>query len=204
MSNADLDRLRNDIESIREVAGLGLPFGWEDVALSLALAPCGVALALVGAFAPQGYARLGLLPALGVVLAGVSLRIRFRRGTGRSPARRREYTLGLAAGLLYGTLAGAYLAWARSVGEPTRMTEALAVSLAGGLCAVLAMTGPGRRSLFAAAATLIAYGLVLPFCSPRQVVVAGGVAVALAGLAGAAIQAWQLRAIGGGHEPAAH
>jgi len=58
--------------------------------------------------------------------------------------------------------------------------------MTGGLCAVLGATSPGRRSsCFAAAAVLFAYGLVIPICTPRQVVIAGGAAMATVGLGAA-------------------
>ncbi len=66
MGESQLDRIRGDLETIREAAGLGLPFGWEDVWISLALVPCGVILAVVGTFAP-----LRLDPAWG----GLGLRV---------------------------------------------------------------------------------------------------------------------------------
>src|SRR3954447_19888780 len=118
MGEAEFDRIREDLETIREAAGLGLPFGWEDVWLNLALVPCGAILSAAGAFGPAEAARLAAMPVLGVVLMVVGLRYRFRRSTGRSPARRREYDLAIGAGLLYGLLTGVFLAWARSSGQP--------------------------------------------------------------------------------------
>src|SRR5690348_6592623 len=131
MSEAEIERIRRDIEVIREAAGLELPFGWEEVWLSVALVPCGLVLSAVGAWAPLGSARLGLLPALGVVLASGVLRYRYRKSSGRSPVRRKEYDLGLAAGLFYGLIAGGFLAWARRLGEQTLLTGGLAVTMAG-------------------------------------------------------------------------
>lgn len=206
MSEGEIDRIRRDIAVIREAAGLDLPFGWEDVWLSLALVPCGLVMSAVGTLGPLSSARLAVLPTLGVILATVALRFRYRRSSGRSPVRRKEYDLGLTAGLLCALIAGGYLAWARHLGQPIQVTGGLAVAMTGGLCAVLGATGPGRRSCFAAAAVLFAYGLVIPLCTPRQVVIAGGAALAAAGLGVAAIQALQLRGLGGGayEQPAAH
>ncbi|MDR3633242.1 MAG: hypothetical protein P4L84_05350 [Isosphaeraceae bacterium] len=193
MGQAEIKRIREDLETIREAAGMGLPFGWEDVWLNLALVPCGLILSTAGAFGPPESRMLMAMPGLGAVVAVVCLRYRFRRSTGRSPVRRREYDLALGAGLLYGVVAGVFLAWTKSSGLPTRMTGGVATAMAGALCAVLAATSPGRRYWSAAALVLIAYGLVHPLCSPRQLVVAGGAAMAVSGLLAAAIQAGQLR-----------
>jgi hypothetical protein len=195
MGEAEIDRLRADIETIREAGGLDLPFGWEDVCLNLALVPCGVILAAAGALGPPEAGLWAATPVLGLLLGVVSLRYRFRRSTGRSPARRREYDLMLGAGLLYGLLTGVFLEWARNTGQPTGMAGGCATAMAGGLCAVLASTSPGRLYWSAPAVALIAEGLVYPLCSPPQLAIAGGVGTAASGVAAAAIQAGQLRRI---------
>jgi hypothetical protein len=196
MSQLEINRIREDLETIREAAGMGLPFGWEDVWLNLALVPWGLILSAAGLFGlleSRVLMALMAMPGLGVVMAVVGLRYRFRRSTGRSPVRRLEYDLSLSAGLLYGVLTGVFLAWAESSGQPTGMTVGLASAMCGGLCAVLAATSPGRRYWSAAAVVLIAYGLVHPLCSPRQLDVAEGAAMVASGLLTAAIQAGQLR-----------
>jgi hypothetical protein len=190
---AEIVRIREDLQTIREAAGMGLPFGWADVWLSLALVPCGLIRSAAGVFGPPESRTLMAMPGLGLIMAMVGLRYRFRRSSGRSPVRRREYDLALGAGLLYGLLAGFFVAWAKRSGQPTGMTGAVATAMAGGLCAVLAATSPGRRYWSAPAMVLIAYGLAYPLCSPRQLVVAGGAALVVSGLLTAAIQAGQLR-----------
>ena len=110
--------------------------------------------------------------------------------------------MGLAAALLFALIVGGFLAWAQRLGQPIQMAGGLAVAMTGGLCAVLGATGPGRRSCFAAAVVLFAYGLVIPICTPRQVIIGGGAAMAAVGVGTAAIQTWQLRK--GAYEPVAH
>jgi hypothetical protein len=195
MGEADIDRLRADIDTIREAGGLDLPFGWEDVSLNLALGPCGVILAATGALGPPEARPWAAMPGLVVSFGFVVLRYRFRRSTGRSQARRREYDVMLWAGLLYGLLTGVFLAWARSAGQPAEIVGACSTAMAGALCAVLASTSPGRRYWSAAAVALIAEGLVYPLCSPSQLAMAAGVGTAASGVAAAAIQAGQLRRI---------
>jgi hypothetical protein len=206
MSETEIDRIRRDIDVIREAAGLGLPFGWEDVWLSLAAIPCGLVLSAVGAWGPLNSARLAAIPTLGILVAAAGLRFRYRRSSGRSPVRRKEYDLGLVAALLYALIAGGFLAWARHLGQPMQVTGGMALAMTGGLCAMLGATASGRRSYFVAAAILIAFGLVIPVSTPRQVIIAAGAGLAATGMGAAAIQAIQLKSFGGGaHEqPAAH
>ena len=193
MSQAEINRIREDLETIREAAGLGLPFGWEDVWLNLAGVPCGLIVSAAGVFGAPEWRTLMAMPALGMVVAAVGLRYRFRRSTGRSPVRRREYDLAFGAYLLYGVLTDVFLAWAASSGQPTRIMEGFATAMGGALFAVLAATSPGRRYWSAAAVVFIASGLVQPHCSPRQLDVTAGAALVVLGLLTAAIQAGQLR-----------
>jgi hypothetical protein len=60
MSEAEIDRIRKDINTIREAGGLDLPFDWEDVWLALALVPCGLVLSAAGALGPLNLARLAV------------------------------------------------------------------------------------------------------------------------------------------------
>jgi hypothetical protein len=194
MGEIGLDRVRSDLDVMREAAGMDLPFGWEDVWLALAIVPCGAILAGAGAFTPLEMARWAVAPTLLVLLAAVGLRIRFRKSSGRSPIRRREYTLGLVTGLLCAGMAGLFLVWGRRSGVPTSLLGGAVVAFTGVLCIVLALTAVGRRSSFVAGVALIVYGLIIPVSTPAQVVLGGGVAMMLTGLGAAAIQAYQLRA----------
>lgn len=62
MSEADLRRLRNDLETVQEAAGLTLPFDWADVWVALTLVPAGAVFTAVGAFVPIRWMLLCLVP----------------------------------------------------------------------------------------------------------------------------------------------
>jgi hypothetical protein len=204
MGESQLDRIRGDLETIREAAGMSLPFGREDVWINLALVPCGVILAVAGLFAPLRSIALGVVLTSPLILTAViGLRVRFRRSTGRSPIRRRGYTLALATGFLVVSLAGYHLMLGKARGLPPLEVLGVAGSFTGAMLIVLGLASPRRRSCLGGVPLLL-YGLVLPFCSPQQVVMASSAMVALVGLLTGLIQAWQLRSEGGHHEPAAH
>src|SRR4051794_27363639 len=122
----EIDRIRKDLETIREAAGLELPFGWKDVWLSLAAIPLGGVMAALGALSPLRYTRLAIIPALLLLLATAVLRGRYRQSTGRSPVRRKEYSLGLGTAVLLTLIVGGFLAWAKHLGQPTQMAGGLA------------------------------------------------------------------------------
>lgn len=198
MSDADLRRMREDLDTIQEAAGLNLPFGWADVWQALALAPSGAALALWAAFAPEEHLVLGLAPLL---LLALVASVRHLRGSGRAAARSgREKrfetlsTLGVAAGL------AVYLLWARTFGAMRGTPGAGAPCyFLGVMCILMGLSARARRVYFAGAVSLIPFGLIIPLlANQQQVAAAGGLAVLVAGLAAAGLMAWQLRTDGKG------
>jgi hypothetical protein len=205
-SRSEFERVRGDLEAMREAAGLGLPFGWEDVWLSLAAVPCGAVLAVLGFVAPIAALRLAIVVLSALVVAmTVGLRLRYRKSTGRSPIRRREYTLALAVGLLLPGLGAYHLFAGKARGVSVLEIGSVAMSFTAAILLVLALTSPGRRSGLGMAAVLLALGLVLPSCSPRQLFIAAPAALAVGGLLTGLIMAWQLRSSErGANEPAAH
>ena len=83
MSDAELRRLRKDLDTIQQAAGMGLPFDRADVWESLALVPAGGFLAAWAFFGPGDTLALGLVPLLLLALtAGTAA-----YGGGVNPAR---------------------------------------------------------------------------------------------------------------------
>jgi hypothetical protein len=204
MGESQLDRIRGDLEAMRAAAGFSLPFGWEDVWFQMALVPCGVILAFMGTFAPLNYVKLGFMVLMGMTIFGaIGLRVWFRRSTGRSPVRRREYTLALAAAAIVGLLAGYHLIWGQAHGLSPMVMGGVLISCTGGGLALLALTGRGRRAALGAAVPALVFGFVFHLLTHRQVFVGAAILVVLTALLTSLIEAVQLRSDGGGHEPAA-
>jgi hypothetical protein len=199
MSDADIRRLRKDLDAMEAAAGLRLPFAWPDVWLALALAPCGIALSVWATIAPPGRAAWGLAPLLAVGAAGVARGLALRR---RGGGERREHTFSAGAALLMAAALAVLILWEKRFGLPTIAVRGAALFLLGVMCVPLALSSRARRSALAVTLSLSPYGLLLPLCSPEQRTVVGGLAVTVAGLAAAAIMAWQLRADRRGHERA--
>ncbi|MGD8500171.1 MAG: hypothetical protein PVJ86_05960 [Phycisphaerales bacterium] len=111
MSNTELDRVKEDIEIIKDAAGLKLPFGWEDVWLNVYLIPVGVWL-VIWSILPYELSRLWrILPVALLAPIFVALRIKYRRSTGRSPVKRRQYSMGLLACPILGVCGFGYMVW---------------------------------------------------------------------------------------------
>ena len=79
----EIEQLREDLATVKQATGTELPFGWADV-----YGEVGAALVLL-----LGAVGLGIVPVLVyVVLWAIVLRARLRRGSGRSPVRRKALT----------------------------------------------------------------------------------------------------------------
>src|SRR5262249_3654857 len=107
MSEAELRRLRQDLGTIRQAAGLDLPFGRTDVWLALGLVPAGALLSAWAWLAPEEYLAVGLAPLVLLALAALAREAwKRRRGSG---AARREQTLDALGVLVVAAGPGGYL-----------------------------------------------------------------------------------------------
>src|SRR5262245_58495223 len=179
MSDAEFRRLRSDLDVMEQAAGFRLPYGWPDVWLALALVPSGAALSAWAAFGPSGEAAWGLAPLIGVALvAALRWSARRRSPGGERPKRTAEVLAGLvaAAGL------PALVAWERWLGLPSAVARGAGSFLLGFMCVPFAFSARNRRPALAATLSLAPYGLALPLLPRDQWAVAGGAAVAVAGL----------------------
>ena len=142
---------------------------------------------------------VALLPGVVLVLAAAGLTMSRHRRT----EHRRYHTLELTSCLVAGLGMAGLILWERQLGLPRLAVRGAAFFIVGVMCALTALSGRARRVYAASALALIPFGAVLPLCSGPQIGLAGGFAMIVAGLATAGIQAWQLRAEGRAHEPAA-
>jgi hypothetical protein len=199
MSDADIRRLRQDLEVIEQAAGLRLPFGWPDVWLALALAAAGLFLSAWGWVVPVGQAAWGLVPVGLVALASLKRWLgQWRQGV--STRRERIFETVSILTALGGLVV--LILWEKWLGLPSSVARGGALFLLGVVFIPVGLSAPGRRPALAVSVSLIPFGLLMPLLSPVHRTVPGGLFVATAGLAGAAIMAWQLRAEGRRHGPA--
>jgi hypothetical protein len=178
------------MDVMEQAAGLNVPYGWRDVWLALGLVPCGLVVLLWAAVGPWEYVFVSLVPLglLAVVAAGIQL-IRYPRDGKRRSARHEWVATGLVA-LAFALL----IVWEKWLSLPAMPVRGAAFILAGVLCLVTAVTNRQQRVGLAAAVALVPFGISLPLCSPQQVALVGGVALAVAGVVAAGILAGQLRA----------
>jgi hypothetical protein len=194
MSKKELERVKEDIEIIKEAAGLELPFGWEDVWLNVYLVPVGVWLA-IWSFLPYQLSRLlRILPVAVLAAVFVLLQIKYRRSTGRSPVRKRLYSIGLLACPILGLCAFGYLVWAVRSGHDFVFAVGGMWFVAGLILLIFAFAQPGRLSNLGWAIPMILCGITITIWPALNALETNvGVLLIIAGSATAAIQAYQIK-----------
>jgi len=200
MSEAEITRLRRDVEVIQQAAGLTLPFGWREVWLALGMIPCGLIILLWAAVGPWDAIFFSLIPLglFALVVAGVQTS-QYRRD-GQTRHLQSEWII---TGIAVLAFAGLIL-WEKWLKLPAMPVRGAAFIIAGAMCLAVALSSRQRRVYLALTVALVPFGIAVPLCSPQQRALVGGVAVMVAGIVTAAIMAGQLRAERRDRERATH
>jgi hypothetical protein len=193
---SDLDRVRRDLSTLREAAGIGLPFGIEVVRFWLIIAGAAalVAVALAFGTATHKLATLFLFAVVGAaLLASVIVylvRVTGRRATEPAPFREmRQITLMKIAVLPFVI---AYFVWQGWLGVPAAQIASTAAFFTGVITMLYAISAWPRRLAAGLAVPIMIYGGLIPVLSADQRMVFAALAVTCAGLLSASILSWQL------------
>src|SRR6476646_6841180 len=149
MSDAELRRLREDLDTVQQAAGLELPFDWDDVWWALALLPAGAILSAWAYFGPADYYRFGLVP---LVLLGLNFgghRVWKHRCGNPTPSQRRHITIDTTKVLVVAVAMAGYLIWEKILGLPGSTGGAIACFFLGILCTVAGSSSRADRVAFA-------------------------------------------------------
>ena len=194
METKEFERVKADIEIIKEAAGLELPFGWEDVWLSVYLIPVGVWLA-IWRFLPFQLSRLWrIIPVSVIFIVYVFLRIKYRRSTGRSGVRRRAYSVGLFVCPIMGLCGFGYLVWVIRSGRDFVFAIGGMWFFVGLMLLIFAFAERGRLFYLGWAIPIILCGIAITIWPELNMLEMNvGIVLATASSATAAIQAYQLK-----------
>ena len=201
MSQEHFDRLRGDLEIVKNAAGLELPFGRDDIRTNLWVAGCGAMIIVWSALAPWEFRGVVAVPLVLAVLGAVWSARRAQQDRAAKPAPWREHRMGILAVCIILPMVAVYMQWEKRLGMPREMVGAAAVFFVGVAALAVALTDRRRVSYLAAGVSLMAFGLAIPLLTRNQVIVAGGVCVTAACLCAAAIQTVQLQRAGGADGP---
>ena len=195
MNDAGLDRVRQDLEVMKQAAGTELPFGREDLKWGWIDGLIFVPLAAWAWLGPGTYMSLAIILSLLATLpGGWAFRRNRLRQRDRHPSRWREQRLGTLVLLGAVPLICVIWVWAIANGTPPNTMVGLVLAVSGCVYTFMGLFSRRRRYSVGMGIAMIACGLVMPGATDRQV----GLAVALMFIVGApvstAIAAWQLRA----------
>jgi hypothetical protein len=196
MSDASLERVQSDLQTVKHAIGLEPSFGWEDVRTEQWMGVGSVFAVIWALLTRPPIQCVGLLPVLAIaVIWTIVLRYRYRRASGRSAYRRHEYSGALIASALIAVAGAGFSIWARHLHiSRAFMIGAWAFLFALGLM-YQAVIERRYLHLLSYAIPLAAVGLSIPFLAERWWVPIIAAALTLGSFGGAAIQATQLRAL---------
>ncbi len=193
MSEPEISRLREDLEVIRQAAGVDLPFTRRDIWVLTPLAcVAGAVIACTGWFLPTEYRWVAIFPAVAMVGAWLWLVRLAHRRRAAEPVGWREARYGLVAMLLFMPIFIGFIVWEATMGMSRAAVGSSALFFLGLATAWFAVIDRTRRYYAGIAIPLIVFGLAIPYCDPRQGRVGAGLMVIAGALATAAIQVWQL------------
>ena len=195
MDACELERVRKDVETIKQAAGFGLPFGWDSVWANSVGIPCIGVCCLVYwliSDSPSRYATA--VPTVLLLLLLGYLRLRYRRSTGRSATERREYGGQFYATLFLVVVGGGLLTWAQLRGIDIRYIACGLVTCLGMAITLNGLSRMVYRSAVGGGIPCILYGVsIAVWPSPGAVLLNAGMLCLVAGPAMALIQVHQLR-----------
>jgi len=195
MSTGSIDRVRSDLNAMREVLGLGPIWSMTDVRFGFALAGSGALFALFRwpgspLAVPVPWATAPVLFTTVVWLGYMA--IKSRTLPRREEARRREYQLGIV--MIFCALIAyfGYGYWGRLIGLTQAQRGGVFIAFAGAATIIFAIAQPAPRRYprtysFACGIPLLALGLAIPLTRPEYVASLVGSIVFLAVGAGSLV-----------------
>jgi len=191
MSQVPLERVREDLETIRTAIGVELPFGRSEVLANIWTAACGLLVALWSLLAPSEYRGTAVVLDL-AVLGWLWCSYHARRHRGVRPWTWREHKLGLLGAAIVTPCLVAYMLWERHLGMPREMVGAAALFSVGLGVLLISLVDQRRRYYLGGALALMTWGVSFPLLAPPQIIMAAGIVLAVAGISAAVVQTWQL------------
>ncbi len=186
MEGNELDQVREDIDTIKSAVGMELPFGWVDVWLCCGCVFAGGFVFLMSVLQGEFGIFWGVPAIIPFVLATIVLRIKYRKSTGRSATRRREYSLSIIIPIVVVVLLILFLEWGLSQGMAIEHIAGIMYFMIGLMTLVVAIINYARLSAIGISISFMAIGLTYPIYAEKWPL---GVFVGMATFIGCSISA---------------
>ena len=167
MSTSELDRLQNDLNTLRAVAGDALPFDRWDARSTLATGCCMLLPAVVGAAGVQSrWLLLGsAVPFIAAVITALIHNYRMAHPSKPCPHEKRKESRMVVPFMLACLLfVAGFRVWANRAGAPAGVANGCVMIFLGLLLLIGGLTNSGRRSAILLGIAAIFGGLMWPFC----------------------------------------
>lgn len=203
MSQAEMNRMKQDLAMIHQALGMEPLFGWADVWYMLTWVAIGVSLALLGylRLSVLGVASAGRMIAGGIILIYFLLMSAWLRGRkGNLPARWRETRVGLISAVLVVAALLPFSIWAKRHGLSFEAITATLIFVGGLAILIISICDRSRLHYIGVALPMLILGPLFPTIVVRQhrldqsqVDLFIGLFYASIGALSALIMTWQLR-----------
>ncbi len=196
MSKSDIEQVKEDIETIKEVVGFELPFAWDSVLVNLILYPItGIWILFYLYVANKPTPFWVTVPFVGLLGILGYLRFRYRKSTGRSSAIRNEYGFTFYSNIALGLVALPYILWARAKGLDTTVIGGGLALMVGVFGILLAIFMKGRLYYLGGSIPIILLGIsFLVWTTSKILILNSCLALIIGGIAMGCIQTFQLKA----------
>lgn len=195
MDTNRIDRVRKDIEIIKEAGGFELPFGWDSVLVSVVLFPgTGLWWLILWLILEKPSPVWMVAPFILLLIILGAMRYKYRKSSGRSSVKRRAISTHLYGAVLVAAIAGGYFIWVRHIGINSAHVAGGICLMLGGVEVLKAFQGRSQLPELGTAIPLILFGLsLLIWTTPTIVVISASICISVAGLAMGSIQMYLLK-----------
>ncbi len=198
MSVNEIERVKQDIATIKEAAGLQLPFGWDSVWSNLIGLPCvGLWCLLYWWIFHTPSVFMMIPPVILILVAERFLRLKYRRSTVRSAIRDRQYRVAVCGTIFISGGIGGFVIWAMLAGGDIVYLASGLITMLGLMGTLMAFQSKARLSNLGIGIPAILGGICITIWpSPDGIIWIACIALFLAGPATAFIQMYQLKQAG--------
>ena len=198
MSVSEIERVKQDIATIKEAAGLELPFGWDSVWVNLIGLPCaGLGCLLYWWIFHRPSVFMVLTPAILLQVVDRCVRPKYRPSASRSATKRRGYKVGLYGGIFIGAVMGAFMGWAIQAGISVATLTSGAITMSGLTATLMAFQRKETLPLLGLGIPATLVGISIAVWPTADAIVRNAcIALFVAGPAMAFIQMCQLKRYG--------
>lgn len=200
MANKEIDRLRDDLSTMRRALKLDVPYDEQDIPVVLLLgigAMITVAAVELTSWDLRSTAAVMLAPGL---LAYVRRCVLTREKRSERPGLWKEYRLSIIATAAVTPLAVGWIWWSHQFGTGAQHSGSTIVFCMGVVLLGIGILDARRRVALLVAAPMIAFALAIPMLPPDRIGTAGLGALGLALTSMAAFMWWQMRLQAPGRE----